>query len=318
MLFAVVGLGGIEVLGFALFAISVYAAFSSLTTKLVIQKLVDHEQASAEAPPVIELVGRQQGIISFLLTLIGISPITDFKVTPDEVCCNSNSLFGRRNQAVPLRAISSVAAGVRKPIGYLLMAFCFSFAGVFGGLVVLWQEGLTNFLVTLLVCGALAALFVWLYAINKTFFVSIYNQGGPPLLLAFKPNVIEGVKLDLDRALRVVKIIRDRVIASTTPTPMAVSHAMTPASPNGQQGVHPIPEESDPSPFEATTHDFDDYLQTPLGESAETLLQSAREFIKQNKRQEAVGVLREIILRFPTSSEAGIAKSTLERAGVRA
>ena len=40
------------------------------TTKLVLQKLVARESPTDEITPVIELVGRQQGIIPFLLTLL--------------------------------------------------------------------------------------------------------------------------------------------------------------------------------------------------------------------------------------------------------
>ena len=120
------GLGIVEVAVVAVvFIVGALGAFGSRATKLVLQKLVAHEPALGEASPVIELVGRQQGIISFALTLLGLSPITEFKVTHDEVCFNATSMFGRQNQAVPLRAISSVTAGVQKPISYLL------FAGVF-------------------------------------------------------------------------------------------------------------------------------------------------------------------------------------------
>lgn len=319
MLFALLGLGPVEILVAAVLICTVYAAFSSLTTKLVIQKVAAHESATGESSPVIELVGRQQGVLSFLLTLVGISPITDFKVTPEEVCCNSTSLFGRRNQAVPLRAISSVAAGVRKPVGYLFVAFCFLVVGVFGGIGVLWRDGLSNFIASLLVCGALAAVFIWLYAINKTFFVSIHAQGGPPILLAFKPNVIEGVPLDLDRALRVVKIIRDRVVASTSPmhqVSAGQAHQISVATSNGHQVSHSPPEDAEATPRGAMDYDFTSYSDSPSPQNPEALLQEARSLIKQGKRQEAVDVLRDLVVRFPGSSEAGVAKSTLAKAGI--
>ncbi|MFM7138382.1 MAG: tetratricopeptide repeat protein [Planctomycetota bacterium] len=312
------GLGPIELAlagGFLLFG--AVAALGSRTTKLVLQKLVAHEAATGEPQPVIELVGRQQGVISFLLTLVGISPITDFKVTPDELCCNSTSLFGRQNQSVPLRAISSVAAGVRKPVGYLFVAFVFLVVGVFGGLGVLWNEGLYRFALTLLVFGALAALFIWLYAINKRFFVSIYTQGGPPVLLSLKPNVIEGVPLDLERALQVVKIIRDRVLASTGAAPASAPRPIPAPSTNGSPMVQSAPVAFAPAPAAPSTYEYDDYsVGDPVTEQPESLLQQARDLIKQGKRQDAVSVLREVVLRFPNSSEAGVAKATLEKAGI--
>lgn len=312
------GLGVVElavVLGMLL--VGGVAALGSRTTKLVLQKLAAHEAAAGESRPVIELVGRQQGIISFLLTLVGISPITDFKVTPDELCCNSTSLFGRQNQSVPLRAISSVAAGVRKPVGYLFVAFVFLVLGVFGGLGVLWNEGLYKFILTLTVFGSLAALFIWLYAINKRFFVSIYTQGGPPILLSLKPNVIEGVALDLERALQVVKIIRDKVLASTHSAHAEIASSLPAPSMNGAAPAQPSPFPFAPAPTAPSTYEYEDHsVGDPVLEQPEALLQQARDLIKQGKRQDAVSTLREVVVRFPRSSEAGIAKATLEKAGI--
>lgn len=310
------GLGPVElaIVGGMLFFGAV-ATLGSRTTKLVLKKLVANDSATGEARPVIELAGRQQGIISFLLTLVGISPITDFKLTPDELCCNSTSLFGRQNQSVPLRAISSVAAGVRKPISYLFVAFAFLIVGVFGGLAVLWNDGLYRFFLTLLVFGSLAALFLWLYAINKRFFVSIYTQGGPPILLSLKPNVIEGVPLDLERALEVVKIIRDRMLASTNSIPAATVSPLPAPSMNGNALVQSSSTPFGPGPSAPSTYEYEDY-SVGDSEQPETLLQQARDLIKQGKRQDAVSTLREVVTRFPHSSEAGIARATLEKAGI--
>jgi hypothetical protein len=322
VLFAIIGLGPAEVLVLGVLVGTIYAAFSSLTTKLVIQKVAAHESPAGESPPVIELVGRQQGFLSFLLMLVGISPITDFRVTAEEVCCNSTSLFGRRNQAVPLRSISSVAAGVQKPVGYLFVAFCFVVVGFFGGLGVLWNEGLNKFLASTLVCGAFAAVFGWLYAINKTFFVSIHAQGGPPILLAFKPNVIEGVPLNLDRALQVVKIIRDRVVASVPSAslaqPVLAGHVTSFAGvgQNGHQVMTAVSEAPEASPQVVSDFEFTSFSDVFSAQSPETLLQEARGLIKQGKRQEAVGILRDIVMRFPTSCQAGVAKSTLAKARI--
>jgi hypothetical protein len=311
------GLGFVELAivgGLLLF--SAVAALGGRTTKLVLQKLIAHEPATGEGTPVIELVGRQQGMISFLLTLVGISPITEFRVTPNELCCNSTSLFGRQNQSVPLHAISSIAAGVRKPVGYLFLAFFFAIIGVFGGLGVLWRDGFYKFIVSLTACGAFAGVFIWLYAINKRFFVSVYTQGGPPILLSLKPNVIEGVPLDLERALQVVKIIRDRVVASGVPAALPISNPIPVPFRNGHQAVQPAPGPAEALPSPLSTYDYSDYSENAVAERPETLLQQARDLIKQGKREEAISALREIVSGFPHSSEAGVAKVTLEKAGI--
>lgn len=317
---AIVGLGPLELVLVAIFVgvflVSALGAFGSRTTKLVLQRLSTDESPSGETKPRIELAGRQQGVISFLLTLVGVSPITELRVTAEEICCNSTSLFGRQNQAVPLRAVTSVAAGTRKPVGYLFVSFLFAFIGVFGGLGVLWQDGLGRFLAALLMCGALAALFIWLYAINKRFFFSIYTQGGPPILLSLKPNVIEGVPLDLDRSLQVVKIIRDLIVTSTLPVSPVLAQTASVPPPSGQGSTRPPQQITDPPPTYPATYEYDDVNHTAASEGVEALLQHARDLIKQGQRQEAILVLRDIATRFPMSAEAGIARSTLEKAGI--
>ena len=312
------GLGLVEIFTTLSLLFFGYALVSSFNVKLVVQKLEAHELATSEAPCLLELSGRQQGFFSFRLTLVGLSPVTSFRLTPVEVCCNSTSLFGRRNQAIPLRAISSVDAGVRKPISYLFVACSFLFIGLFGSPGVLWRQGFFPFLGTLLVCGIFAALFAWLYTINKTFFISIFKNGGPPLTLAFKPNVIEGVPLDLEKSLELAKIIRTKVVecvavAQIPPSP--VSDPQTPLPVVRQQPGHSFAEEPQPLPFAPTANAYvsDTASSTDL---AETLLERAREFIKQGMRQEAVDTLREIVRQFPMSQEANIARANLEKAGL--
>jgi hypothetical protein len=264
--------------------------------------------------PVIELVGRQQGLISFLLTLIGISPITEFTVTRDEVCFNSTSLFGKRNQAVPLRAVCSVAAGIRKPISYLIFAFLFLVGGVIGSFQGLWRDGFFTSLGLLVFTLAMTAFLIWLYAINKRFFVSIHAQSGPPIMLSFKPNVIEGVPLDLEGALRMVKVVREHVLASSAlhssgsgaPSPPPFSYAPAKAKP------HDGDASSAPPPFSNGIQG----IAVATYPEPETLLQKARDLIKNAQRQEAIVVLRDIVTRFPETQEATVAKSTLERAGI--
>ena len=128
--------------------------------------------------------------------------------------------------------------------------------------------------------------------------------------------MIEGVPLDLERALQVVKIIRDRVVASGAPAPIAISNPIPIPSQNGHQAAQPAPEPAEAFSFPRSTYEYSEYSETAVAERPETLLQQARDLIKQGKREEAISVLRGIVLGFPHSSEAGLAKVTLEKAGI--
>jgi len=84
---------------------------------------------------------------------------------------------------------------------------------------------------------------------------------------------------------------------------------------NNHQSETPFRMQTDPSP-EPSAFAFTS-VSSPLSTKPGELLQHARDLIKQGQREEAISVLRNIFLRFPQSTEAGVAKSTLEKAGVR-
>ena len=182
-------------------------------------------------------------------------------------------------------------------------------------MIVLVRQGFFASVGMLLFMLTFSGFFIWLYAINKRFFVSVYTQGGPPILLSLKPNVIEGVPLDLERALQVVKIIRDRVVASGAP-PTAISNPTPVPSRNDHQAVPPTPEPAEVFSSQRSTSEYSDYSENVFADRPETLLQQARDLIKQGKREEAIKVLRGIVLGFPDSSEAVLANATLEKAGI--
>lgn len=311
---AAAAMGPIEITVLAcMFGGMIFTVFTSRTTKLVLQKLVAHEAASGESQAVIELVGRQQGIISFCLTLIGLSPITELTVTRTEVCCNTTSMFGRVNHAIPLRSVCSVAAGTQKPISYIVFAGLFLMGTMLGGLRALWNNGVIYAAGTILVGLLLTALFVWLYAIKRRFFLSIHAAGGPSVVVSFTPNVIEGVPLDLDRALRIVKLFRDQVLEAT---PSGSSTSDT--GPRGRPPEQTAPQPdvfSASSPIPPGRPQFID-SDTDDQDQAGVLLAKARELIRQSQRDQAITVLREITNQFPDSREAQVARSTLEKAGI--
>lgn len=210
-----------------------------------------------------------------------------------------------------------MAAGAQKPVSYLLFAAFFSFVGMFGSMIVLVQQGFFASVGMLLLMLLLSGLFVWLYAINKRFFVSIYPQGGPPIMLSLKPNLIEGVPLDLDRALRVVKLFREKVLASHAPSPATPLAAVVSANGNHAAASHVGQTMfSGVEQFEPEPESFSGWIDA-VESDPESLLRQARDLIATGGRAEAIVVLRDIISRFPTSREATMARSTLDKAGLK-
>ena len=175
---------------------------------LVLQQFRLAQQPQPAALPSVEIVGRRQGVVAFVLGLLGFSPITRLTLAGMELRCESTSLSGRRMQVIPIRQVANLAAGIHKPIGNLVSAVVLNWMGISYAI----QHRTFLPITVTLVAGIVL---VVLYALSKKFFIEIHSQGGPPISLLFKPNVLEGIPIDADQAMAVIGVIRDLVIASS-------------------------------------------------------------------------------------------------------
>ena len=172
---------------------------------LVLQKFTLAAPPLPLPDPTVEIVGRMQGIVAFVLSLMGFSPITRLTLAGSELRCQSTSLFGQRSHFIPLRCVSSCAAGVHKPIAAIVWAIVITIAAIYVSFEIGSWAPIAIGLVIAVVLTAV-------YVLTKKFFIEVYPHGGPAIALLFKPNVIEGVPIDVDKALAVVAVIRDMIL----------------------------------------------------------------------------------------------------------
>jgi len=185
---------------------------------LVLRKFKIDEAPSA--PVAVEIVGRSQGFIAWLLTLIGLSAETKLKVTSDEVSFSSSSLFGQINQVLPMPSISSTHCGYVKPVGLLivgillLLGAIFSLFG-FGDSNPYGRQGISSEQV-LLVLFLLVFAFIFLrtYYMSKKIVISLETSGGMFLGIAFKQGIIEKVPVGIDDAMKAIDIVNKNIVKS--------------------------------------------------------------------------------------------------------
>jgi hypothetical protein len=144
----------------------------------------------------VRIKGRAGGLLSWLLTLVKISPSISLVVSADKITFEEGSLAGSLVFHTPLENTSSTFYGYTKPWK----------AAVAIGIVL---GAVTWFL--LFIPGIIAGLLY--YYLKMTLTVGYSEMGGQVHAISFQRSVIEGQKIDEAQAARVCRIIQNLIDA---------------------------------------------------------------------------------------------------------
>jgi hypothetical protein len=165
--------------------------------------------------PLVRIVGRPEGFLSFLLTIMGIGSPTEFVVTRRSVNFKTANLLGASQFVAPVAHVSTAMGGYAKPIQYLItgvMAFGFGLLGT------LATAAGREFSILPLLGGVLVGgILMAVYFMRKTLTIGVITTGGVTFGLTFKSSIIEGKSIGFDDAMRVVNIVRDVVLDGGRP-----------------------------------------------------------------------------------------------------
>ena len=179
---------------------------------LVLRRFKIDEDPSATI--LVDIIGRPKGIIAWLLTIMGIDAETSLKVTGKELTFRSSSLFGQIHHVAPLPSISSTHCGYSKPIGYFIIGIIFILVGLLSAISpILWEFGLygSRGLTFGLIVGAIFLIAYWL---SKKMTMVFETSGGMTMGLIFKRSVIENVPVDIEKTLKAIHIVNNKIIES--------------------------------------------------------------------------------------------------------
>jgi hypothetical protein len=154
----------------------------------------------------VEIKGRQDGLISWLLSLVGIEPTVALKVTRKNIEFSQGSLAGFTRRVVPIASVSSTLYGFTKP---WQTASIIATVGLFIGIGVGQESGAGGALVVLL---ALTIAIVY-YLLNKVLTLGFVEDSGVLNAIQFKRSVIENKKIDEADAAKVISTIQALVDA---------------------------------------------------------------------------------------------------------
>jgi len=275
---------------------------STRSSTLILQRFSIGLEPSPPIGPVIEIICRNEGIVAFLLTLMGFSPITRFTIAGSELECQSSSLFGQRSQFIPLSCISSLGAGIHKPLLSLILAIASIIVGIYLSLVMhSWAP--------IAIALIFAVILIVLYVLTKKFYIEVYSHGGPPVSLLFKPNVLEGVPIDAEQALAVVAVIRDLILQHSSSEVIRSSTKKTISSVGIKQKTNLTSNQelpvimAQPAVSVGSNAEFE----------AKALYEKARQYAGLNQKQAAVPLLQEIVRRYGQTSFADQARRILAK-----
>jgi hypothetical protein len=152
--------------------------------------LVIKSWSATEAPDAdgsyITIVGRQEGLLSWLLSIMGIDATTTLRIDAETVYFEAGSLAGFQQRVIPLANLSSAYFGYTKPWQTALVL----------GVV------LTSFFGLGLIVGPLY------YFLNKELSLGVVETSGVLSGIEFKRSVIEGQNINEHESRRVTAIIQ--------------------------------------------------------------------------------------------------------------
>ena len=150
----------------------------------------------------VAITGRAPGLISWVLSLAGISPTFSLQCGCNNFVYEMGSWSGKRVKTIPLSKISSVYYGYVKP---WKAALAIGLAGIAVGNLIYaaTQSGVANAMVILIFLGLAFGYFLF----NKDFSIGVCEVGGILSGVDFRRSLIEGITVDEAAAEKVHLII---------------------------------------------------------------------------------------------------------------
>jgi len=158
----------------------------------------------------VRIVARKEGLISWLLSLMGIDSTYTLRVYADRIESLEGSLSGQLKTVVPMMQVDTYIAGFTKPVMSLVMGIILVLLVV----LALCMFGKIGFVSQIMIVAAILC-FVQ-YFTKKCLMLNFTTVGANGILFLFKRSVIEGVNVDETFADRVCEIVKRNYIAQVS------------------------------------------------------------------------------------------------------
>jgi len=151
----------------------------------------------------IKIIGRQGGLIAWILSRMGIDPTTTILVGSERIDFSTASLAGTQSRLIPLQNVCSSYYGYHKPwkiaLGILLFFLWIS--------VTISESGGGAWSLVTFVIGTIIAIIY--YFLNRTLTLGFVENSGVVIGIKFKRSVIENVDINQSEAKNVCKLLQE-------------------------------------------------------------------------------------------------------------
>jgi len=217
------------------------------------QSLVLSEKViNPNGPLYVRLVGRQAGLVDFLLTILGINTHRVLEVYEDYISYSAGSLSGNITTVLPISNISNMTTGFLKPVLWFIGAIV-GFCACVG-----FGNEINNVGLGLIIGLCVAAFCILMYFLRKTTYIGVIPNSSVGKGISFKRSIIENKNISEAEAQMIVNLINTLIIRShkngaAAPIPqMAAAAAAAPAAfvpPVAPAPVAPAPVAPAPAAF---------------------------------------------------------------------
>ena len=174
------------------------------------QALVLKEWKAGEQPidtegNYVRIIGRQGGLVAWLLAMLKIDPTTTVKVSNERVEFSAASLSGVEHRMIPVDNVCSSYYCYNKPWKQAVSIFgLFAFLGMLiAGAIPAGGVAVIGFL---LLSGAGIGIALLYYFLSRTLTLGFVETSGHVSAIRFKRSVIEGVDVSQDQAAYICKL----------------------------------------------------------------------------------------------------------------
>jgi hypothetical protein len=177
--------------------------------------------------PFIDLEGRAPGVVSFVLSLVGVDPTLSLRCFADRVEIVEAGLGGRETVVVPIGKVSSIIGGHSRSLASLVAAgVCglFGMLAMFASMVGSGEMG--GAVVGAVFWFLLAAIALVRFFLSRSMVLAVQNGGDKSFGLRFGQGVIEGVDVNPARVQQAVDLL-NRATMEANALPAAAALPMS-------------------------------------------------------------------------------------------